>query len=70
MGSIKITLNGQETNIKTTNLNELVTVDLGLNIDHIIIEHNQTIIPKKTIPNITLNNNDNVEIIRYIGGGS
>ena len=35
-----------------------------------IIELNSKIIASKNIPNTRLSNNDNIEVIRYIGGGA
>ena len=44
--------------------------ELNLQIDHIIVEVNNAIIPSQDIPTTMLKNNDKVEIIRYIGGGT
>ena len=69
MGSLIIILNGEKKQTSAINILQLIN-ELGLKVDHIIIELNSKIIPSKDIPNTPLNSHDNVEIIRYIGGGS
>lgn len=43
--------------------------DKGIVPDHVVIEHNLKIVPRETWKNISLGNNDNVEIISFVGGG-
>ena len=69
MGSLTIILNGEEKQTHSSNILQLVN-ELNLQIDHIIVELNNTIIPVQNIPATTLKNNDKIEIIRYIGGGT
>ena len=69
MGSLRISLNGEEKQTHSGNILQLVN-ELNLQIDHIIVELNNTIIPSQDIPTTTLKNDDKVEIIRYIGGGT
>ncbi|MEC8677249.1 MAG: sulfur carrier protein ThiS [Candidatus Margulisiibacteriota bacterium] len=69
MGSLTIILNGEEKQTHSGNVLQLV-YELNLQVDHIIVELNNTIIPPKDIPTTMLKNHDKVEIIRYIGGGT
>ena len=69
MGSLTIILNGEEKQTHSGNVLQLI-YELNLQVDHIIVELNNTIIPMQDIPTTTLKNNDKVEIIRYIGGGT
>jgi sulfur carrier protein len=69
MGSLTIILNGEEKQTHSGNISQLVS-ELNLQVDHIIVELNNIIIPSQDIPTTTLKNNDKVEIIRYIGGGT
>ena len=69
MGSLTIILNGEEKQTHSGNVLQLI-YELNLQVDHIIVELNNTIIPMQDIPATTLKNNDKVEIIRYIGGGT
>ena len=69
MGSLTIILNGEEKQTHSGTILQLVN-ELNLQIDHIIVEVNNAIIPLQNIQTTTLKNNDKVEIIRYIGGGT
>ncbi len=37
--------------------------------EHVAIEYNKKILPKKDYPNITLQKDDIIEIIHFVGGG-
>lgn len=41
----------------------------GLSCDKVVVEHNFQIIPKEEWHKIGLQNNDNLEIISFVGGG-
>ena len=69
MGPLTVTLNGEEKQTNAINVLQLVN-ELNLTIDHIIIELNNTIVSSKDFGITPLNNKDNIEIIRYIGGGA
>lgn len=64
-----IKINGKEEIVeRPLNLIELV-LQKSLVPDHIVIEHNFKIIPKDEWNNIALKENDNIEIISFVGGG-
>ena len=66
---IKIKVNGKVKIFQEkTNLNNLVK-NLKIPIKKVAIELNQEIIDKKNLNKIMLKNNDNVEIVHFIGGG-
>ena len=66
---IKIILNGKSRSLqKATSVYDLMR-SLKLSTDKVAIEMNKEIINKKTIKNIYLKNNDNIEIVHFIGGG-
>ena len=65
----KIQLNGNAYEIKNgTNLDELIN-KLKLHKNKVAIEVNGEIIEKNKYPNLTLNKNDKVDIVHFIGGG-
>ena len=68
MGKITIQLNGKETVVAKGNISDLLK-NHKLNPTMVIVEINGTIISKTSYQKTTLNENDTVEIIRYIGGG-
>ena len=64
-----IKINGKEETVgASVNLRELI-LDKELVPDHIVIEYNLRIVPKDEWPNIKLKENDNIEIVSFVGGG-
>lgn len=37
--------------------------------EHVVIEHNERIVPREELSSITIKENDAVEIISFVGGG-
>ena len=65
----KIQLNGDSYEInKGTNLNELLN-KLKIQKNKVAIEVNGEIVEKNKYPNLILNKDDKVEIVKFIGGG-
>ena len=65
----KIQLNGDPYEIdRGINLNELLN-KLKIQKKKVAIEVNGEIIEKKKYPNLILNKDDKVEIVKFIGGG-
>jgi thiamine biosynthesis protein ThiS len=65
---MNITLNGQTKEISARNVQALVA---ELNLDNIalVAEHNGVILQKKDWAKIALAENDNLELIKFCGGG-
>ena len=66
---IKITLNGKPKKLDIDFTVKKLIKKLNLPLNKVAIEINQKIIDKKNINKILLKNNDNVEIVHFIGGG-
>ena len=65
----KIQLNGSSYEInRGTNLNELLN-KLKIPKNKVAIEVNGEIVERKKYQNLTLNKDDKVEIVHFIGGG-
>ena len=65
----KIQLNGDVYEINDgTNLNELLN-KLKIRKNKVAIEVNGEIVEKNKYPNLILNEDDKVEIVKFIGGG-
>ncbi|MHB1155122.1 MAG: sulfur carrier protein ThiS [Eubacteriales bacterium] len=64
-----ITVNGkvESLNRKITMLEFLLFK--GLNPDKVVVEHNENIVRKDYWGNTTLEDNDTIEIISFVGGG-
>ena len=66
---IKIKLNSKVKYVnKGTNLYSLIN-KLNFPLNKIAIEKNNLIVEKKKIKKISLNSNDKIEIVHFIGGG-
>ena len=66
---IQIKINGKIKSIKK-NLNLLNLIEkLKIPIKKVAIELNQEIVDKKKLNKLTLNKNDKIEIVHFIGGG-
>jgi len=64
-----IKINGKEEAIDTPgSLAELI-LNKELVPDHIVVEHNFRIAPKDEWVDIRLKENDNIEIVSFVGGG-
>ena len=66
---IKITLNGKSTTVQLGITVKRLIEKLNFPLNKIAIEINEEIIDKKNLKKISLNNNDKVEIVHFIGGG-
>ena len=66
---IKIKFNGKKSLIdSSSNIDNLIK-QFNIKLNNVAIEYNNEIIDKKKIKKIMLNNNDNIEIVHFIGGG-
>ncbi len=66
---IKIKINGKlKILTQSAKLLDLIN-DLNVPLKKVAIELNKEIVDKKKIGKITLKNNDNIEIVHFIGGG-
>jgi thiamine biosynthesis protein ThiS len=68
--SIEITLNGKLRTLPTSLTIESLFTTLELDPTHRIVEVNGEIYNKDAFSSVTLKNNDSVEIIQFMGGGS
>ena len=69
MKKIKIKVNGKIKSLnENNNLLNLINF-LKIPIKKVAIELNEEIVDKRKLRNITLKNNDKIEIVHFIGGG-
>ena len=67
--STNIRINGKPETIKSAaSLKELIS-GRGLIPEHIVVEHNEVIVPKEEWDRIVPGDNDKIEIISFVGGG-
>ena len=64
-----IKINGKAQTIdKKINLLELIK-SMGLSCDRVVTEHNFRIVPMEEREGVVLEENDNLEIVSFVGGG-
>jgi len=69
INQLKIKLNGEEKNINSKiNVLSLVN-EYKLNPEAVIIEYNLNVLDKDKYENTYLKENDQIEIVKFIGGG-
>ena len=66
---IKIKVNGKKVIFDKNDSIEKLIKRLKIPLNKVAIELNKKILDKKKINKIKLNNNDNIEIVHFIGGG-
>ena len=66
---IKIKINGKKKEMNQSSTVASVVKKLNIPLNKVAIELNREIINKKKIKNIKIKNNDNLEIVYFIGGG-
>ena len=66
---IKIKVNGKKIIFDNNTSIEKLTKKLKIPLNKVAIELNKKILDKKKLKNVKLNNNDNIEIVHFIGGG-
>ena len=66
---IKININGKKVVFNENDTIETLIKKHKIPLNKVAIELNKKILNKKKIDKIKLNNNDNIEIVHFIGGG-
>ena len=68
--SMKIILNGQEKRLEASTTISALLQEMGLADRRVAVEVNQEIVPRGRHGEHVLQDNDHVEIVRAIGGGT
>ena len=66
---IKIKINGKNISVEEDLKVSGLVKKLDIPLNKVAIELNNKIIDKKKLKNITIKNNDKLEIVHFIGGG-
>ncbi len=66
---MKVKINGKYEEVGSTlNITGLL-ISKGLSCERVVVEHNRRIIPKEEIGAIALKEDDDLEIVSFVGGG-
>ena len=63
-----VMINGEEKEIAGKNLLEYLKEN-GFNPEHLVVERNFEIIPKEHFGSVTIQDEDVIEVLRFVGGG-
>lgn len=63
-----VQINGESKDAANRNLYQYL-VDEGFDISRVVVELNLEIIPAEDLKNITIKDNDSIEVLRFVGGG-
>ena len=63
-----VMMNGEEKEIAGKNLLEYLKEN-GFNPEHLVVERNFEIIPKEQFGSVTIQDEDVIEVLRFVGGG-
>lgn len=66
---VTIILNGKKDELEGSLLISEYLLKRNINPDHVVVEINRTIIDKKDFSGIQIVEGDNIEILRFVGGG-
>ena len=63
-----VMINGEEKEIAGKNLLEYLKEN-GFNPEHLVVERDFEIIPKEQFGSVTIQDEDVIEVLRFVGGG-
>ena len=63
-----VMINGEEKEIAGKNLLEYLKEN-GFNPEHLVVERNFEIIPKEQFGSVTIQDEDVIKVLRFVGGG-
>jgi len=65
---ITLSINGKKETIEETNIDELLK-SKSIDKSEVVVEFNKKILKRDSLKDTLLNNDDVLEIIRFVGGG-
>ena len=63
-----VKINGEEKAIAGRNLLEYLKTS-GIEPDKVVVERNLEIVPRDELGNVTIQEEDSIEVLRFVGGG-
>ena len=64
-----ITLNGKKVEVSEGTSILILLSQKGLEPERVVVEYNYDIVKKENLGSIFLKENDNIEVLRFVGGG-
>lgn len=66
---IAVKINGQDKTVAESTTLRAYVDSLGVDLQHIAVAHNGTVLRREELPQVVLSEGDRVEIVRAVGGG-
>jgi sulfur carrier protein len=66
---IAVKINGQDKTVAESTTLRAYVDSLGVDLQHIAVAHNGTVLRREELPHVVLSEGDRVEIVRAVGGG-
>lgn len=63
-----VTVNGEKKGIAGKNLYQYLKEE-GFEMNRVVVERNLEIVPKEELERITIQEEDSIEVLRFVGGG-
>lgn len=63
-----VRINGEDKDLAGKNLLEYLR-ETGFDPERVVVERNLEIIPKERLSDVTINNEDEIEVLMFVGGG-
>ena len=63
-----VTINGEQKDIAGQNLYQYLK-EAGFDLDRVVVERNLDIVPKDGLEQIIIQEEDTIEVLRFVGGG-
>ena len=70
MGRLKIRLNGEAHELAAPLTVTALLAELGIDSRRVAVEHNQIVVKRGAYDQTLVNENDEVEVVNFVGGGS
>lgn len=68
-GILSIRVNGEKRRVPAGLSVAGLAADLGLDPARVAVERNLAIVPRSTLPDVTVEEGDEYEIVHFVGGG-
>ncbi len=63
-----VTINGEKYNLKNITIKQVLD-KLNFNIERVVVEKNENIVPKANYDEVSIQDGDVLEVISFVGGG-
>ena len=70
MSEVRITVNGKTRSVSTGQSIASLLQEMGMDLGHVAVERNEEVVPRKTWQEVTIQPNDRIEVVAFMGGGS